>query len=158
MFQPIHIFFAICKHMKKSLPLKLVIAVFILFNLQIILGSNGFSYAQNFLKKMEREVSFPRDLHTSTVEFKLASTGKKKFKVIFESKNTSNTRVKIYDILGNLIKEDIIKPEEGKEKSYNFSHINSQLFVVEVGNSKYNLTKSIYAQPQGKRNNFSNAE
>lgn len=144
--------------MKKPLPLNLIATFLILFNLQILAGSNGFSYAQNFLNRVETGVSFPRDLHTSTVEFKLASTGEKKFKVILDRKNTSNTRIKIYDILGNLIKEDIIKPEEGTEKTFNFSHINSQLFVVEVGNSKYNQTKSVYAQPQGKRKNINDAE
>ena len=144
--------------MKNSLPVRLIATVFIMFNLQIMVGKNGVSYAQNFLKRLETEVSFPRDLHTSTVEFKLASTGEKKFKIILDGKNTTNTRVKIYDILGNLIKEDIIKPDEGKEKSFDFSSINSELFVVEVGNSKYNQTNSIYDQPQGKRKNISNAE
>ena len=124
----------------------------------MLAGSNGFSYAQNLSKKVETGVTFPRDLHASTVEFKLASTGEKKFKVILEGKKSSNTRIKIYDILGNLIKEDVIKPEEGSEKTFDFSHINSQLFVVEVGNSKYNQTKSVYAQPQGKRKNIGDAE
>ncbi len=61
------------------------------------------------------------------------------------------TKIKVYDIVGNLIVEDKIVPEESKVKSFDFSHVNSHLFVVEVGNSKYNKTKSIYAQPSGTR-------
>lgn len=34
-------------------------------------------------------------------------------------------------------------------KDYDFTHLNSKIFVVEVGNAKYNKTKSIYANPQG---------
>jgi hypothetical protein len=144
--------------MKKRLPPKLLVVFFVLFNLQTLAGLIGFSHAQSFLKRLDTGVSFPRDLHTTTVEFKLASTGEKKFKIILDRKNNSNTRVKIYDILGNLIKEDFIKPEDGTEKTFDFSHINSQLFVVEVGNSKYNQTKSVYAQPQGKPKNTMDAE
>ncbi|WP_229239591.1 hypothetical protein [Echinicola soli] len=41
--------------------------------------------------------------------------------------------MKIFDIIGNLIMEDTIKPKDGKQKTYDFSHISSELFVVEVG-------------------------
>lgn len=85
------------------------------------------------------------------VDFNLQSIGKKKFKVVLEKKSAANTKIKIYDVLGNLIIEDKIKPEDGTEKSFDFSHINSQLFVVEVGNLKFNRTKSIYAQSPGTR-------
>lgn len=139
--------------MTKYLPQKLTYTFFILFSLHILGGSMGLSQAQHALKRTDTGVSFPRDLHSPTIEFQLASTGEKKFKIILDKQNTANTRVKVYDILGNLIKEDLIRPDEGTEKTFDFSHINSQLFVVEVGNSKYNRTKSVYAQPQGKRKN-----
>ncbi|WP_246581286.1 hypothetical protein [Echinicola shivajiensis] len=68
-----------------------------------------------------------------------------------EEKIPTKTTVKVFDIIGNLILEDALMPEDGLQKTYDFSYVSSQLFVVEVGNSKYNKTKSIYANPQGKK-------
>lgn len=106
---------------------------------------------QNVSRPIETEISFPRDISSPNVNFNLQSTGKKKFRITLDRKSNHLTDVKIYDILGNLILHDKIKPEDGIHKYYDFSHINSKLFVVEVGNSKYNKTKSIYAEPQGSR-------
>ncbi len=60
-------------------------------------------------------------------------------------------KIKIYDFLGNLILEDYISPTDGMQKTYDLSQTSSEIFVVEIGNSKYNKTKSIYASPQGKK-------
>ena len=57
--------------------------------------------------------------------------------------------MKIFDILGNLILQDQLLPDDGLQKNYDFTHLNSRIFVVEVGNAKYNKTKSIYANPHG---------
>jgi len=141
--------------MEKILPQTIYQLLLVPLSLYFLLGSISYSQAQSAAKKaaakVETEVFFPSNLNSSTVDFNLKSTGNKKFKVILDKKGQGNTKVKIYDILGNLIKEDKITPEEGLEKSFDFSQINSQLFVVEVGNSKYNKTKSIYAQPPGQR-------
>lgn len=107
--------------------------------------------AQGLSPQADRAVAFPADLDAPEVNFDLRLTGKKKFKIVLDKKATTHTKVKVYDILGNLIKEDKIVPEDGVEKNFDFSDINSQLFVVEVGNSKYNKTKSIYAQSPGAR-------
>ena len=131
----------------------------VLFNGLCIFGLVGVGYlwdsgsmihAQTVSKKPEIDLSFPDYLNASAVDFKLTSLGHKKFKVVLNEAPTEDTNVKIYDILGNLILEDKIKPEDNKEKIFDFSSVTSQLFVVEVGNGKYNKTKSVYAQPQGK--------
>ena len=116
----------------------------------IVCSMTGAS-AQQLSVQADRGVTFPAALNVSDVNFNLKLTGKKKFKIVLEKKATTQTKVKIYDILGNLIKEDKIAPEDGTEKNFDLSNINSQLFVVEVGNSKYNKTKSIYAQSPGVR-------
>ncbi|AWW31894.1 hypothetical protein DN752_18105 [Echinicola strongylocentroti] len=135
--------------MRKHLPSKLLHIVFLAIGLWVLPGTYGKFYAQNFLKKSENNITFPKNLNKPDVDFNLKSTGAKKFKIILEDNIQNNTSVKIFDIIGNLIMEDTIVPKDGKQKSYDFSHINSELFVVEVGNSKYNKTKSIYANPQG---------
>lgn len=143
--------------MKHSLLRKLYFTLFILVSLNLI-GSILATQAQNISKKVDTGISFPNRLYSSSVDFKLKSSGEKIFKVILDKPSLSNIKIKIYDVVGNLIIEDTIKPSDGSEKSFDFSHINSQLFVVEVGNSKYNLTKSIYAQPPGKREKVVEAE
>lgn len=124
--------------------------VFVLVGMGYLWGFGRVTHAQSVSKKTEIELSFPNYLNASAVDFKLTSLGNKKFKVVLNETVSEETNVKIYDILGNLILEDKIKPEDEKEKSFDFSSVASQLFVVEVGNSKYNKTKSVYAQPQGK--------
>ncbi|SHN08584.1 hypothetical protein SAMN04488057_106138 [Cyclobacterium lianum] len=106
-------------------------------------------WAQNVIRPIETEISFPRELNSPDVNFDLKSLGNKKFKLVLEKPNQSLTNVKIYDILGNLILHDKLKPADGVQKNYDFTHLNSKLFVVEVGNARYNKTKSVYANPQG---------
>lgn len=115
----------------------------------LIICSMSGARGQQFSAQADGGVTFPANLNAPEVNFNLKITGRKKFKIVLEKKATTQTKVKIYDILGNLIKEDQIIPEDGVEKDFDFSGINSHLFVVEVGNSKYNRTKSIYAQSPG---------
>lgn len=105
--------------------------------------------AQNVRKLIETEISFPTDLGSPLVNFNLQSLGNRKFKLVLEKPSEQLTDVKIYDILGNLILHDQLNPTDGMQKSYDFTHLNSKLFVVEVGNAKYNKTKSVYANPPG---------
>ncbi|GAB3647992.1 hypothetical protein GCM10028791_10960 [Echinicola sediminis] len=137
--------------MKKPLLKKIYYVAFLSITLYFCMGMVTNDYAQNFLKKTEKNLTFPKNLNKPDVDFDLKSTGQSKFKIVLEKEIPTNTSVKVFDIIGNLILEDSLKPEDGKQKSYDFSHINSQLFVVEVGNSKYNKTKSIYASPHGKK-------
>lgn len=119
--------------------------------LLLILGSGVPTYSQIFRNKQEKSVSFPKELSAPEINFELKTTGQKKFEVKLEKKPINNTKIKIYDFLGNLILEDYISPADGQQKTYDMSQTGSQIFVVEIGNSKYNKTKSIYASPQGKR-------
>jgi hypothetical protein len=123
----------------------------------LVIGLCLFSFlgwGQTFLKKKkETEISFPNHLPYEQVDFDLKSIGQRKFSIELAQTSKVATKVKIYDILGNLIKEDYFLPNEVNSKAYDFSHLNSHMYVVEVGNSKYNITKSIYALPQGQKNN-----
>ncbi|NHE58159.1 hypothetical protein [Cyclobacterium plantarum] len=132
---------------EEKITLKLTFPIILL---ALILLTGLFSVlAQNVIRPIETEISFPKDLNSPDVNFDLQSLGNKKFKLVLEKPNQTLTNVKIYDILGNLILHDKLKPTDGIQKNYDFTHLNSKLFVVEVGNAKYNKTKSIYANPQG---------
>ncbi|MDN3670181.1 hypothetical protein QWY93_12685 [Echinicola jeungdonensis] len=143
--------------MKQILLKKIFTSGFLFTLLYFSSGMVGEFYAQDFLPKGEGSVTFPKNLNQPDVDFDLKSTGQKKFKIVLDEKIKNKTAVKIFDIVGNLILEDAIEPKDGKQKTYNFAHIKSQLFVVEVGNSKYNKTKSIYADPQGEKKEIKKA-
>jgi hypothetical protein len=132
---------------EKKYTIRLSISVFLFL---VLFYSGKFSVeAQNVNRSFETEISFPKDLNIPTVNFDLQSLGNKKFKLVLDKPNNQLTNVKIFDILGNLILQDKLKPDDGLQKSYDFTHLSSKIFVVEVGNAKYNKTKSIYANPQG---------
>jgi len=133
-------------------PLRLLTFLLIFTWGFLLQGTYQEAYGQGLRKKgSERELKFPADMETQNLDFNLESEGHKKFTINLNKTSRVPVKVKVYDILGNLILEDQIKPADGKQKKYDFSGINSQLFVVEVGNAKYNKTKSIYASPPGKR-------
>lgn len=139
--------------MIKPIRLNQFLRITISLSLAMMLGFSFVSNAQIFKKrtKVETEISFPADLNPERVVFNLQPDGIKKFSIVLENKSKVITKVKVFDTLGNLLLEDRIMPEDGNIKSYDLSHLQSQLFVVEVGNSKYNITKSIYAIPPGKK-------
>jgi hypothetical protein len=134
--------------MEKLLPR--LISIFIFTIGFLILGNSQELYGQTFRNKNETELKFPDLTHTD-LDFKLETKGFKQFTIELNQEPSVPTRIKIYDVIGNLILEDQIKPSDGKRKKFDFSKVNSPLFVVEVGNAKYNKTKSIYAQPAGRR-------
>lgn len=119
--------------------------------LVLILPVQWQALAQNVIRPVETEISFPREINNTNVNFNLQPLGIRKFKVVLDKKQQQLTNIKVYDILGNLILQDKIKPEDGFQKNYDLSHTKSKLFVVEIGNAKYNKTKSIYAHPQGSK-------
>jgi hypothetical protein len=143
----IHDFYAISRYMKQHLPAPTNIWILVLISVYYVSGIFSFLNAQHLAKDADIEISFPPNLASPSVDFKLKSLGKRKIEVVLDKKTSRNTKVKVYDVIGNLVLEDMIKPEDGTEKCFDFSHVDSQLFVVEVGNSKYNKTKSIYVHP-----------
>lgn len=132
-------------------PLQNLQYIYIFIGFVLILGSSSPTYSQIFSRKKEATVTFPKEINAPEVDFNLKSTGIKKFEVNLEKKPVNNTKIKIYDFLGNLILEDYITPTDGQQKNYDLSQTSSEIFVVEIGNSKYNKTKSIYATPQGRK-------
>ncbi len=79
------------------------------------------------------------------LSFDLKSISKRKFSISFLNKNQADVKVKIYDVIGNLIIEDKISSKGYFYKEYDLSFYNTDLFIIEVGNSKYNKTKSLVA-------------
>jgi len=102
-----------------------------------ISGSGNFS--------PEKPFNYSNATLNQSVSFDLNAISKRKFSVSFLNKNHSQIAVKIYDIIGNLIIEENVSGKGYFYKVYDLSFYNSDLFIIEVGNSKYNKTKSLVA-------------
>ncbi len=79
----------------------------------------------------------------SNFDFSLRPTTKGKFSLDFTHYGNTKVAVKIYDIIGNVIFEEKVSPNGRFSKEYDLSAFKTMLFIVEVGNAKYNKTKSI---------------
>lgn len=87
-----------------------------------------------------------RILLNGEFDFKLNRTQPGKFIISFYKNENKPVVIKIYDITGNLIKQETVVENGAFSKEYNLSYYKPSFFVVEVGSSKYNKTKSIMAE------------
>lgn len=98
------------------------------------------------LPNTELKLTYPGRILNRNFDFNLAKAGSGKFLLTFYNNQPKGITIKIYDILGNLIIQEQVKKEGLFSKEYDLSFYNAYFFVVEVGNSKYNKTKSIIAR------------
>jgi len=97
--------------------------------------------------KGDGEVVYPKKLLVNEkLDFKLSKTQSGSFIVSFYNNESKPVVIKIYDITGNLVKQETVVQNGSFSKEYNLSYYKPSFFVVEVGNSKYNRTKSIMAE------------
>jgi hypothetical protein len=92
---------------------------------------------------VEQALSHKGLITDSRLDFSLTPTGRSEFELAFENPYKYPVKIKIYNIIGNLIAEEEAKPGASFTKKYNFSDEKMRLFVVEVGNQKHNLTKKV---------------
>jgi hypothetical protein len=92
--------------------------------------------------RIEKKVSYA-SIITSNFDFDLTPTSDGKFNLSFYNPYQKDISIKVYDIIGNLVMEEKINMQGRFKKEYDLSSYNTKLFIVEVGSSKYNLTKRI---------------
>jgi len=76
-------------------------------------------------------------------DFSVEATGRSEFELRFDNPYKFPVKIRIYDIIGNLIAEEEAQAGAAFAKKYNFQSEKMRLFVVEVGNQKHNLTKKV---------------
>lgn len=92
---------------------------------------------------VEHSVSHRSLIADSRFDFSLVPTGRSEFELSFENPYKYPVKIRIYNIIGNLIAEEEATPGTSFNKKYNFSDEKMRLFVVEVGNQKHNITKKV---------------
>lgn len=101
------------------------------------------------LESFEKEgrVSYSKKLLVNPeFDFKLKKTETGKFTISFYKENDKSTTIKIYDLIGNLIKQETVSESGLFNKEYDLSYYNPKFFIVEAGSSEYNKTKSVIVE------------
>lgn len=92
---------------------------------------------------MERSLRLQNIGEPEQLDFSLTATGKSQFELRFDNPYSYPVRIKIYNIIGNLVVSEEAPGGGHFSKTYDFSSDKMRLFVVEVGNKKHNLTKKV---------------
>jgi hypothetical protein len=101
------------------------------------------------VESVERDgrVKYPKKLLVNPeFDFKLQKTETGKFTISFYKEDDKAVKIKIYDLIGNLIKQETISKSGLFTKEYDLSYYNPKFFIVEAGSSQYNKTKSIIVE------------
>lgn len=83
-----------------------------------------------------------QNLHNN-IDFEVRALGNRRFMVSFINKD-SRVHIRIYDVIGNLIKEDNTTQRGRFSQEYDMSKSKSEVYIVEVGDTKYSTTKRIF--------------
>jgi hypothetical protein len=79
----------------------------------------------------------------NNIDFEVRALGNRRFMVSFINKD-SRVYIRIYDVIGNLIKEDNTTQRGRFSQEYDMSKSKSEVYIVEVGDTKYSTTKRIF--------------
>ncbi|MBC7921382.1 MAG: hypothetical protein H7Z75_09870 [Ferruginibacter sp.] len=78
------------------------------------------------------------------VDFEVQSISKRRFRISFNNRGGSSVFVKIYDVIGNLIRHEKIDRKGRFRKEYNLSEARTNFYVIEVGNEVFSTTKRLF--------------
>ncbi len=78
------------------------------------------------------------------IDFEVRILGNRRFQLNFVNTSNSLVYVRIYDVIGNLVKEEVVNTPGKFSKDYDMSAYKSEVYIVEVGNTKYSTTKRIF--------------
>lgn len=81
--------------------------------------------------------------YSNNIDFEVRALGNRRFMVSFINKD-SRVYIRIYDVIGNLIKEDNTTQRGRFSQEYDMSKSKSEVYIVEVGDTKYSTTKRIF--------------
>lgn len=93
------------------------------------------------LPEEERELYNPENIN-----FEVRLTAPRRFMVLFENVEGNPIYVKIYDMVGNQVAQDVSNQKGRYAKEFDMSNNRSEVFIVEVGNTRNNNTKRVFLQ------------
>lgn len=80
------------------------------------------------------------------IDFEVRLTAPRRFAVFFENPDGNPIYVKVYDMVGNQVAQDVSNQKGRYMREFDMSNNRSEVFLVEVGNARNNSTKRIFLQ------------
>lgn len=93
----------------------------------------------------EFKIQYNKQILNKDFDFTLKATDTGKFTLSYFNTNERYVTVRIYDFIGNLILQERVPTKGVVNREYDLSFSKNKMFIVEVGNAKYNKTKSVMA-------------
>lgn len=97
------------------------------------------------INNAESIIRYNQGILKNDFDFNLTPVAKGKFKLNIVNDTKALVFIKVYDIIGNLIYQEQIRIRGGFNKDFDLSFSKSDFFVVQIGNSNYNKSKTIVA-------------
>lgn len=82
----------------------------------------------------------------NNINFEVRLTAPRRFVVLFENPDGNPIYVRVYDMVGNQVIQDISNQKGRYVKEFDMSNNRSEVFLVEVGNARNSSTKRIFLQ------------
>lgn len=99
------------------------------------------------VQAMEQALPHEEQLYTpENINFEVRLTAPRRFMVLFENVEGNPIYVKIYDMVGNQIAQDVSNQKGRYSKEFDMGSNRSEVFIVEVGNTRNNNTKRVFLQ------------
>ena len=108
-----------------------------------MLPDSANTHPKKYSLPIENNISYKESLNYKSLDYNLEPVSDGRFKLIFVNQPTEYVRIKIYDIIGNLILEEDNKYALNAEIEYNFNEQNAKIFVVKVEAGEDNLVKKV---------------
>jgi hypothetical protein len=81
---------------------------------------------------------------SSQVDFHVQTISHRHLRISFNNRSGRSIFVKIYDVIGNLIKQENIDRKGKFKKEYDLSDTSSDFYVIEVGDEQYSTVKRLF--------------
>ncbi len=93
----------------------------------------------------EKQINYPAEILRHELDLQLTPVSAGKFEVNITSRAKGFIFIKVYDVIGNLLHEEKVRVRGNFQQILDLSDHASKLFIIEVGNEEFNITKSIVA-------------
>ena len=95
------------------------------------------------VESVETAIGYKKGLLREKLDYRLSSKDQGKFILKFVNKPKAPFKIKIYDVIGNLIHNDEVADDHNDQREYDFTERKTKIFVVKVESGQDNVIKKV---------------
>jgi hypothetical protein len=99
---------------------------------------------QNVQYQVQSELEVEPNDGILNFDFEVRTLGSRRFMVSFTNPDAIPAYVRVYDAIGNVVNQESVAPKGRFSRQYDMSKSKSEMYIIEVGNGKYNNTKRVF--------------